>query len=160
MNGPHLDNEQFASYLLDERLDAEGVHHLLACPLCREEFERFESLVSGFDRDTLRWSESRISRPIVKPSLPPEEWRALVRWAMAACLLVAMLVSVMMFSRSAYDRTARKNALSARQDSTKQIVSDNQVLTGVYQEITAPVTVPMEDYGFPEARSKAAARVE
>jgi hypothetical protein len=160
MNGPHLDNEQFASYLLDERLDAEGAHHLLACPLCRQEFARFESLVSDFGRDTLRWSEARITGPIVKPSLLVQEWRALARWAMAACVLFAMLLSVMVFGRSAYYKSARKDALSVRQDSKKQIVSDNQVLTGVYQEITAPVTVPMEDYGFPEARSKAAARVE
>jgi hypothetical protein len=160
MNGPHLDNEQFASYLLDERLDAEGAHHLLACPLCRQEFARFESLVSDFQRDTLRWSEARITGPIVKSSLLAQEWRALARWAMAACVLFAMLLSVMVFGRSAYYKTAHKDALSVRQDSTKQIVSDNQVLTGVYQEITAPVTVPMEDYGFPEARSKAAARVE
>jgi anti-sigma factor RsiW len=164
MNGPHLDNEQFASYLLDERLDSEGARHLTACPLCRKEFERFEHLVSDFDRDTLRWSEARILGDIVEPSLPFQrwraEWQALARWAMAACVLFAMLLSVMVFGRSAYYRTVRKDALPVRQDSKKQIVSDNQVLTGVYQEITAPVTVPMEDYGFPEARSKAAARVE
>jgi hypothetical protein len=160
MNGPHLDNEQFASYLLDERLDSDGAHHLVACPLCREEFERFKYLVARFDQDTLRWSKARIAGPIAKPFLPVEEWRALARWATAACLLFAMLISVMVFGRSAYDRMARKDDLPVRRDSNKQIVSDNQVLTGVYQEINAPVTVPMEDYGFPEARSKAAARVE
>jgi hypothetical protein len=39
------------------------------------------------------------------------------------------------------------------------------VLTGVYQEINAPVTVPMQEYGFshgedPARRSKADSRVE
>jgi hypothetical protein len=160
MNGPHLDDEQFTSYLLDECLDAEGTHHLMVCPLCRTEFERFKSLISGFDQDTLRWSEARVAGSVVKPSWLADEWRTLVRWAVAACFVLAMLLSVMVFSRSGDYKAANKGAHPVKQNSKEQIVSDNQVLTGIYQEITAPVTVPMEDYGFPAERSKANSRVE
>jgi hypothetical protein len=160
MNGPHLDDEQFTAYLLDECLDAEGTDHLMACPLCRQEFARFKSLISGFDQDTLRWSEARIAGRIVRPSWLADEWRTLARWAVAACLLLAVVLSVMVFGRKGYDKVANKGAHPVKQNSKAQIVSDNQVLSGIYEEITAPVSVPMKDYGFPSERSKVNSRVE
>jgi hypothetical protein len=165
MTGPHLDDQQFAYYLLEKRLDAEGVRHLDACPLCREEFEWFTILISDFGADTLRWSDARVAGLVVKPSFRAREWRPVIKWATAACLLLAGLLAAMVAGHRTHHERANNGAIRLEQNSREQIASDNRVLTGVYQEINAPVTVPMQEYGFshgedPARRSKADSRVE
>jgi hypothetical protein len=165
MNGPHLDNQQFAQYMLEKRIDAEGGRHLAACPLCREEFDWFTMLVSDFNENTLRWSEARAAGSVAKPSLRAKEWTPLIKWAMAACLLVAALLSVLVEGRRVHHERVTIGAIHQEQNSWEQIANDNRVLTGVYQEINAPVTVPMQEYGFspggePGRRAKADSRVE
>ena len=160
MTGPHLDNQQFTNYLLENRIDSEGVRHLAACPACREELERFTMLISDFNEDTLRWSEARVAGSAVKPPVRAQQWKPLVRWAMAACLLLAGVLSVLVAGRRIPYERASNGAVRLVQNSGEQIANDNRVLTGVYEEINAPVTVPMQEYGFPARRSKADSRVE
>jgi hypothetical protein len=164
MTGPHLDKEQFAYYVSEKRMDVEAARHLVDCPLCRDEFEWFTMLVSDFNDDTMRWSAARIAGSIGRPSPQGQDWRLLVRWAMAACLLMAGLLSVMV-SRRVHHERASNSAVHLEQNSREQIANDNRVLTGVYEEISAPVTVPIREYGFssggdPAQRSKADSRVE
>jgi hypothetical protein len=160
MTGPHLDNQQFTNYLLENRIDSEGVRHLAACPACREELERFTMLVSDFNKETLRWSEARTAGSVVKPPVRAQQWKPLVRWALAACVLLAGVLSVMMGGWRIHRERVSNGAVRLVQNSGEQIANDNRVLTGVYEEINAPVTVPMQEYGFPARRSKADSRVE
>lgn len=165
MTGPHLNDQQFADYLLENRIDAGGFRHLVECPVCREECERFTTLVSDFNRNTLNWGESRVAAQTVEPSFRARPWSPPVRWAVAACLLVAGLLLVVMAGRSAHHELARKGAIPQQQNTREEIANDNRVLTGVYDEINSPVTVPMKEYGFSPAgeqvqRSQANSRVE
>jgi hypothetical protein len=164
MTGPHLDKEQFAYYLSEKRIDTEAAQHLVACPLCREEFEWFTMLVSDFNDHTMRWSEARVAGSLGQPSPHGQNWRLLVRWAMAACLLMAGLLSVMVSRRIRHER-AGNAAVHREQNSREQIANDNRVLRSVYEEINAPVAVPMQAYGFSfrgnsAQRSKTDSRIE
>jgi hypothetical protein len=165
MTGPHLTKEQFAYYLAEKRMDTEAARHLVACPLCREEHDWFTMLVSDFNDDTMRWSEARVAGSLTPPSHRAKDWRPLVRWAMAACLLLVGLLSVMLAGRHAHHERATIGSVQREQNSREQIANDNRVLTSVYEEINAPVTVPMQEYGFspgadPARRSKADSRAE
>jgi anti-sigma factor RsiW len=165
MTGPHLNDQQFADYLLENRIDAGAFRHLVDCPACREECARFTMLVSDFNQNTLKWSEFHVAGPVLQPSFPVKQTRPLIQWAMAACLLVAGVLLVMMAGRSARHERASNRAIPQELNSREQIANDNRVLTGVYQEINSPVTVPMQEYGFSSAgeqvqRSKANSRVE
>jgi hypothetical protein len=160
MTGPHLNDEEFSSFLLERQIDAKGARHLVACPLCRSEFERFTMLMADFNQDTLRWSEARIASSFIKPSFEARKRRPLVRWAMAACVLLIGLLSVMVAGRYTHHERASRGSVRPGQNSGEQIANDNRVLTGIYQEINAPVTVPMQEYGFPARQSKADSRVQ
>jgi|GEM_PF-2066965 len=153
MKSPHLNNDQFAGYLLESKANNAQTAHLLECSACREELELFRSSIGDFNSMTLAWSERRsATSPAYVVSKSSSGWVS--NWALSMAIVMLLSVGTSLHTRNEANQVSLtvQTSASANQNSDAEIAKDNELMKAVNLEIGRKELYPLIADNVPAPR--------
>ena len=144
MTNPHLNDNQFAEYLLENKTNTTQAAHLLECSVCREELELFRSTVENFNSMTLAWSERRsATSPVYVTSKGASGWMSNWAWSMAIVMLLSVGTSMHTRNEAKEVSSTVQISVSNNLNSDAEIAKDNELMKAVNREISRKEPFPL-----------------
>jgi hypothetical protein len=160
---PHLNPDQFSTYVAGLTVDHSVSLHLDTCDACRGEVDRFRQSLASFSEIGLVWAETKsetgrkaIDRAQPRTTRPPFVWLPTAAWAAAAALAVTLGLSLSVGHRpaEATDQVALNStapmlsqpgsgsANAPDENSPAAIARDNALMLAVAQELDRADAAP------------------